>query len=95
VKFAAPSGIASDGAAGSGNWFGRRVQGFDVSNNVFSSEASDEEDRLVFRLSNQQPSPRNDQRIAGGIGVAILLMTAGIAAAQNPTPAAPIPPGVG
>jgi len=44
------------------------------------------------RLSNQhqQPSPERIQRIAGGIGVAILLMT-GSAAAQNPTPAAPLP----
>ncbi len=43
------------------------------------------------RLSNQQPSLRMMQRIAGGIGVAILLMTAGIAVAQNPAPAAPFP----
>jgi hypothetical protein len=38
------------------------------------------------RLSNEQPSPATIQRIAGGIGVAILLMTAGIAVAQNPAP---------
>ena len=38
------------------------------------------------RLSNQQPSPALVQRIAGGIGVAILLMTAGIAVAQAPAP---------
>jgi hypothetical protein len=43
------------------------------------------------RPSNQQPSPATIQRIAGGIGVAVLLMMTGIAAAQNPTPAAPIP----
>jgi hypothetical protein len=43
------------------------------------------------RLSNQQPSSRMVQRIAGGIGIAILLMTAGIAVAQNPTPAVPLP----
>jgi hypothetical protein len=43
------------------------------------------------RLSNQQPSLAIFQRVAGGIGVALLLMTAGIAVAQNPTPAAPIP----
>ncbi len=43
-----------------------------------------------FRLSNQQPSLAMIQRIAGGIGIAILLMTGGIAAAQNPTPAAPL-----
>ena len=44
------------------------------------------------RLSNQhqQPSPARIQRIAGGIGVAILLMT-GSAVAQNPTPDAPLP----
>ena len=40
------------------------------------------------RLSNQQPSHAMIQRIAGGIGVAVLLMTAGIALAQNPTPEA-------
>ena len=38
------------------------------------------------RLSNQEPSPALGQRIAGGIGVAILLMTAGIAVAQAPAP---------
>ena len=43
------------------------------------------------RLSKQQPSCLMFQRIAGCIGVAILLLTAGIAAAQNPTPAAPLP----
>jgi hypothetical protein len=43
------------------------------------------------RLFNQQPSLAMIQRVAGGIGVAILLMTAGIAVAQNPTPAAPLP----
>ena len=43
------------------------------------------------RLSNQQPSLAMIQRIAGGIGVAILMMTAGIAVAQNPTAAAPTP----
>ncbi len=40
------------------------------------------------RLSNQQPSPTLVQRIPGGIGVAILLMTAGIAVAQTPAPEA-------
>ena len=44
-----------------------------------------------IRPSNQQPSTAIIQRIAGGIGVAILLMMTGIAAAQNPTPAAPLP----
>jgi hypothetical protein len=43
------------------------------------------------RLSNPQHSQAMIQRIAGGIGIAILLMTAGIAVAQNPTPAAPLP----
>ncbi len=38
------------------------------------------------RLSNQQPSPTLVQCIAGGIGVAILLMTAGFAVAQAPAP---------
>jgi hypothetical protein len=42
------------------------------------------------RLSNQQPSLATVfQRVAGGIGVAMLLMMTGIAVAQNPT--APIP----
>ncbi|MFZ0688220.1 MAG: hypothetical protein WBH45_00970 [Acidobacteriaceae bacterium] len=40
------------------------------------------------RLSNQQPSPRLIRRIAGGIGVAILSMTAGFAVAQAPAPEA-------
>jgi hypothetical protein len=43
------------------------------------------------RLSNKQPSTVKVQRIAGGIGVAILLMMAGNAVAQNPTPASPLP----
>ena len=37
------------------------------------------------RLSNQQPSTAMIRRIAGGIGVAILLMMTGIAVAQNPS----------
>jgi hypothetical protein len=41
------------------------------------------------RLSNQQPSLAMIQRLAGGIGVAALMT--GIALAQNPTPAAPLP----
>jgi hypothetical protein len=41
------------------------------------------------RLSSQQPSLAMIQRIAGGIGVATLMT--GIALAQNPTPAAPLP----
>jgi hypothetical protein len=43
------------------------------------------------RLSNQQPSLAVIQRIAVGAGVAISLMMTGIAAAQNPTPAAALP----
>ena len=43
------------------------------------------------RLSQQQPSLENIQRIAVSIGVASLLMTAGLAVAQNPTPAKPLP----
>jgi hypothetical protein len=42
-----------------------------------------------LRLSNQQPSFAMIQRIAGGIGVAALMT--GIALAQNPTSAAPLP----
>lgn len=41
-----------------------------------------------FRLSNQRPSPQTIQRIAGGIGVSLLLMATGIAAAQKPAPEA-------
>jgi hypothetical protein len=44
-----------------------------------------------FRLSKQQPSTAMIQQIAGGVGVAILLMMTGAAIAQNPTPAAPFP----
>ena len=43
------------------------------------------------RLSNQQPSLAMIRCIAAGAGVAIVLMTAGFAAAQDPTPAAPTP----
>ena len=42
------------------------------------------------RLYNQQPSIAMIQRIAGVIGVAVLLMMAGIAAAQNPAPNEPM-----
>ena len=44
-----------------------------------------------FRLFNERPSTARLQRIAGGMGVAILLTTAVIAAAQNPTPTVPTP----
>jgi hypothetical protein len=43
------------------------------------------------RLSHQQLSLAVIQRTAGGIGVALSLMTTGIAAAQNPTPDSPMP----
>jgi len=43
------------------------------------------------RLPNQQPSSAKVQRIVGGIGVAVLLAITSRAAAQNPTPGAPIP----
>ena len=43
------------------------------------------------RLSKEQPSIAMIQRTAGSIGIVILLMTAGIAVAQNPTPATPSP----
>ncbi len=43
------------------------------------------------RSSNQQPSSARVQRIAGGFGVAILLMTTGIAVAQNPAADTPAP----
>jgi hypothetical protein len=44
-----------------------------------------------FRLSELQPSLAMIQRIAGSIGIAILMMMASIAVAQNPTPAVPLP----
>jgi len=44
-----------------------------------------------FRLSELQPSLAMIQRIAGNIGIAIVMMMASIAVAQNPTPAAPLP----
>ncbi|MGD0734565.1 MAG: hypothetical protein ABR976_05430 [Terracidiphilus sp.] len=44
------------------------------------------------RLHNEQPSGGMIRRIAGGVGVAALLMMAGNVAAQNPTTAAPLPP---
>jgi len=43
------------------------------------------------RLSKQQPLPATMGRIAGGIGIALLLMTAAIAPAQTPTSADPLP----
>ncbi|MGA3345084.1 MAG: hypothetical protein ABSC76_09480 [Terracidiphilus sp.] len=45
----------------------------------------------LYRLSNQQPFLAGVQRIAGGTGVALSLMLTGIAAAQNPAPANPLP----
>jgi hypothetical protein len=41
---------------------------------------------------DEQPSTATIQRIAGGIGIAILGMTAAIAVAQNPAPAASLAP---
>jgi hypothetical protein len=43
------------------------------------------------RLSRQQPSLATIGRIAGGIGIALVLMTAAIAPAQTPTTADPLP----
>src|SRR5580658_9030414 len=43
------------------------------------------------RLLNQQPPPARIQRIAATIGAAAFLAVTGIAAAQNPTPAVPLP----
>src|ERR1700722_5045845 len=42
-------------------------------------------------LPNQQPSSARVQRIAGGMGGAVVLAMVSSAAAQNPTPAAPLP----
>src|SRR5580693_3129277 len=39
-----------------------------------------------FRPIRQRPSPARIQRIAGSLGTAALLMTAGIAVAQAPAP---------
>ena len=44
------------------------------------------------RLLDEQPSKATIQHIAGGIGIAILGMTAAIAVAQNPAPAASLAP---
>jgi hypothetical protein len=46
---------------------------------------------LFSRLFNQQPATAMIQRIAGGVGVAVLLMMTGIAVAQNPTAQMPMP----
>ena len=43
------------------------------------------------RTSNQQPSSARVRRIAGGFGIAILLLLAGIAVAQNPASPVPAP----
>ena len=45
----------------------------------------------LFRLSKLQPNTQIAARVACGVGIAIFLMTAGIASAQTPTPAAPLP----
>ncbi len=42
------------------------------------------------RLSNQQTSTTRMQYIAGGVGIAIILLMTGIAAAQNPAPNEPM-----
>jgi hypothetical protein len=42
----------------------------------------------LSRLPNEYPTRTLTQRVAGGIGVAILLLMTGIACAQGPTPAA-------
>ncbi len=42
------------------------------------------------RLSNQQTSTKSLQCISGGVGIAIILLMTGIAAAQNPAPSAPM-----
>jgi len=43
------------------------------------------------RLTGQQPYSAMIQRMAGGVAAAILLTITGIAVAQNPTPATPLP----
>ena len=47
----------------------------------------------LFRLSSKENPPATMERVAGGIGVAILMMAAGMAAAQvqNPSPSDPLP----
>jgi hypothetical protein len=72
--------------------FGARVRGFDVSNKGFSQVRLQMKKIGWFaRLSDQQHSAARTTRIAGGIGVAVLMVTMSIAVAQNPTPAAPLP----
>jgi hypothetical protein len=65
---------------------------FDVSNNAFFQVRLHMRNTGWFsRLFNQQPSTAMIQRVAGGVGVAVLLMMTGIAAAQNPTAQIPTP----
>jgi len=47
--------------------------------------------KMIGWFSNQQHVPATPRRLAAGIGVALLLMFAGFAAAQNPADPAPAP----
>jgi hypothetical protein len=80
----------TDGAAQIPCKFGARVPDFDVSNMFFQVRLHMTKVGWFSRLSNQRTSTAWMQRIAGGIGVAVLLMMAGIAAAQIPTPSEPM-----
>jgi hypothetical protein len=65
---------------------------FDVSNNaLFQVRLHMRNTGWFSRLFNQQPSTAMIRRITGGVGVAVLMMMTGIAAAQNPTAQIPTP----
>jgi hypothetical protein len=68
-----------------------RVSGFDVSDVFIQVRLYMMNIGWFCRSSNQQPSSARVQRIAGGFGVAILLMMTGIAAAQTPAADTPAP----
>jgi hypothetical protein len=65
---------------------GHEFKIFDVSDNAFFQVRLHMRNTgWFFRLSNQQPATAMIQRIAGGVGVAVLLMMTDMAIAQNPT----------
>jgi hypothetical protein len=73
MEFAAPFATAIGRGPGQ-QGFGHAVQGFDVSNKgFFQVRLQMKKIGWFSRLSNQQLSNAMIQRIAGGIGVAVLL----------------------
>ena len=80
-----PHGTARPGSRTN---FAHEFQGFDVSNNVFSSEASYEEDRLVFSAVQSTALSRNDAAHRWGHWSRHFTDDGGHAVAQNPAPAA-------